>query len=258
METILSRRTTIIAAAAAAGVALNRSAATAAVPGAAADGVRIMPLGDSITDGYTFYPGSYRVELWRRLAADGRTADFVGSLANGPAELADRDHEGHTGWRIDQLDAHTDAWLQQSDPRTITLLIGTNDLNQNHDIANAPARLSALIDRVRAAKPQCELFVGTVPPQSSAGLEERVRAYNAELPGVVSRKGPHTHLVPIYDALTTADLGDGIHPTEAGYRKMAAFWYDALRAVPDSLVPLSATSADTRTTPTDTPTKEAV
>jgi len=43
------------------------------------------------------------------------------------------------------------------------LLIGTNDLNQNYDVANAPARLSGLIDHIRTAKPQSEVFVATVP-----------------------------------------------------------------------------------------------
>ncbi|MET9357231.1 SGNH/GDSL hydrolase family protein [Streptomyces sp. NPDC006617] len=249
MKTSLSRRTAILGGATlAAGFLLSRTA-SASVPEESNGGVRLMPLGDSITDGFTFYPGSYRVELWRRLAADGHTVDFVGSLTNGPADLGDHDHEGHTGWRIDQLDANIDFWLQQSDPRTVLLLIGTNDLNQNHDIANAPARLSALIDRIRTAKAQCELFVATVPPQANGTLEARVKAYNAALPDVVSQKGPRTHLVPMYDALTTADLADGIHPTEAGYQKMAAVWHDALRSVPDSLVPLSKMSAITHPTP---------
>lgn len=63
---------------------------------------------------------------------------FVGSLANGPAELGHRAHEGHSGWRIDQLNAHIDAWLRQSDPHTITLLIGTNDIGEDDDLAHAP------------------------------------------------------------------------------------------------------------------------
>jgi lysophospholipase L1-like esterase len=241
METALSRRMAILGGAlVAAELALSHTPAAAAVPGESNGGVRIMPLGDSITDGYTPYPGGYRVGLWQRLAVGGYTVDFVGSMTNGPAELGDHDHEGHVGWRIDQLDANINTWLQQSDPRTIMLLIGTNDMNQNYDIGNAPARLSTLIDHIRAAKSQCELFVATIPPETNATLEGRVRAYNAAIPSVVAQKGPHVHLVKMYDALTTADLADGTHPTQAGYGKMAAVWYDALRSVPAALVPLSA------------------
>src|SRR5262245_45413474 len=66
-------------------------------------GVRLMPLGDSITDGFNV-SGGYRINLWQRLVASGRTVDLVGSAFNGPAELGDHDHEGHSGWLISQID----------------------------------------------------------------------------------------------------------------------------------------------------------
>ena len=213
-------------------------AGSVAIPSAASaesnGGVRVLPLGDSITDGFNV-PGGYRIGLWQRLAAGAYTVDFVGSSANGPAALADHDHEGHSGWRIDQLDVNIVAWLQARAPRTVLLHIGTNDMNQNHDVANAPARLSALIDKIRATSPGVELFVATITPESDATREARVRAYNAAIPGIVAQKGPLTHLVDMHSALTTADLADGVHPNATGYDKMAARWYDALRAVPSSL-----------------------
>ncbi|WP_433077553.1 ricin-type beta-trefoil lectin domain protein [Dactylosporangium sp. CA-052675] len=197
-------------------------------------GVKIMPLGDSITDGYNV-PGGYRVNLWQRLAGGGYTADFVGSGSNGPANLGDHDHEGHSGWRIDQIDANIVGWLQAYAPRTILLHIGTNDMNQNYDVANAPARLSALIDKIRANDPAVELFVAQITPESDATLESRVQAYNAALPGIVAQKGSHTHLVDMHSAITTADLADGVHPNAGGYDKMGARWYSALQSVPASL-----------------------
>src|SRR5436305_15244721 len=81
-------------------------------------GVRVMPLGDSITDGITV-PGAYRIGLWQRLVAGGYTVDFVGSLSNGPASLGDHDHEGHSGWRIDQIDANSVTWLRNTTPHTV-------------------------------------------------------------------------------------------------------------------------------------------
>jgi lysophospholipase L1-like esterase len=197
-------------------------------------GVRVMPLGDSITDGYNV-PGGYRINLWQRLVGGGYTVDFVGSGFNGPASLADHDHEGHSGWRIDQIDANIVGWLGAYTPRTILLHIGTNDMNQNYDIANAPARLSALIDKIRANAPDVELFVAQITPETDATLEQRVRNFNATIPGIVAGKGAKTHLVDQHAALTTADLADGVHPNAAGYDKMAAVWDSALRSVPTSL-----------------------
>lgn len=225
---------------------LTQTAATAA-PAAIAEsngGVRIMPLGDSITHGHNI-PGGYRVNLWQHLATGGYTVDFVGSQFNGPPELGDHDHQGHSGWRIDQLRSNIDGWLAASDPRTIMLQIGTNDVNQNYDLANAPARLSGLIDRILQQKPRIELFVATITPESSPDLEARVKTFNAALPGIVNSKGPQVHLVDMHKALTVADLADGVHPNAGGYAKMATVWYNALRSVPRSLVPLEAAGRDT-------------
>src|SRR5215475_11187252 len=197
-------------------------------------GVRVMPLGDSITDGYNV-PGGYRIGLWQRLAGGGYTADFVGSGFNGPPELGDHDHEGHPGWRIDQIDANIVGWLRATAPHTVLLHIGTNDMNQNFDVANAPARLSTLVDHILATMPGVEVFVAQITPESDPTQEARVQAYNAALPGVVQSKGPQVHLVDMHSALTTADLADGVHPNATGYDKMAAVWYSALRSVPVSL-----------------------
>jgi lysophospholipase L1-like esterase len=228
---------------AATGLGLALAAALTVVSGTPAQaesngGVRVMPLGDSITDGYNV-PGGYRINLWQRMASGGYTVDFVGSGVNGPAALGDHDHEGHSGWRIDQLDASIVSWLQNSAPRTILLHIGTNDMNQNYDIANAPARLSALIDKIRANAPVVELFVAQITPESDPTLESRVQAYNAAIPGIVAQKGSMTHLVDMHSAISTADLADGVHPNSAGYDKMAARWFPALQSVPASLTPVA-------------------
>jgi lysophospholipase L1-like esterase len=200
-------------------------------------GVRVMPLGDSITDGITV-PGAYRIGLWQRLVNGGYQVDFVGSLSNGPSALGDHDHEGHSGWRIDQIDANITGWLGAYTPHTVLLHIGTNDIIQNHDVANAPARLSALIDHITASVPSAEVFVATLIPLANSGQESSVRAFNATVPGIVQSKaaaGRHVHLVDMHAALTTADLADGVHPNAAGYDKMAATWYSALKSVPGSI-----------------------
>ena len=223
--------------AAAAVLGLAVAALAVATPAAAAEsngGVRIMPLGDSITDGRNT-PGGYRIGLWQRLAGAGRLTDFVGSAANGPAGLGDHDHEGHSGWRIDQIDASITGWLRTANPRTVLLHLGTNDIGQNYDVAGAPARLGTLIDHIRAIEPNAELFVAQIIPTADAGNEAKTRTFNAALPGVVGSKGSKTHLVDMHSALTTADLADGVHPNPAGYDKMAARWWSALRSVPGSL-----------------------
>ncbi|GLW29162.1 cellulose binding domain-containing protein [Actinoplanes regularis] len=230
-------------------------AATALAAGTASaesnGGVRVMPLGDSITDGFNV-PGGYRIDLWQKLVAGGYTVDFVGSASNGPAGLGDHDHEGHSGWTIAQIDANIVNWLQTYTPRTILLHIGTNDM-YGSDPAGAPSRLSTLIDHITTQAPQSELFVATITPLSCC--DATVRTFNAQLPGIVTSKanaGKHVHLVQMYNALTIADLADGVHPNAGGYSKMATVWYDALRSVPGSLTPVTSTPSSP-TTPASTP-----
>jgi lysophospholipase L1-like esterase len=200
-------------------------------------GVRVMPLGDSITEG-TQVPGGYRIGLWQRVTAGGYQVDFVGSQANGPATLGDHDHEGHPGWRIDQIDANIVSWLRTSGPHTVLLHIGTNDVLQNHDVAGAPARLSALVDHITATAPDAEVFVATIIPMANSGQEAAGRTFNATIPAMVQSKqnaGKHVHLVDMHAALTAADLVDGVHPTAGGYDKMAATWFSALKSVAGSI-----------------------
>src|SRR5215472_7541686 len=116
----------LAAALAVTGAAVRTSVASAESNG----GVKVMPLGDSITDGFVV-PGGYRNGLWQRFTAAGYKVDFVGSLSNGPASLGDHDHEGHSGWRIDQIDANIVGWLNTQQPHTVLLHIGTNDVLQN-------------------------------------------------------------------------------------------------------------------------------
>lgn len=206
---------------------------SACVANAGAAPVRLMPLGDSITDGYNI-PGGYRIELENALVADGYEFDFVGSRANGPQSLADKDHEGHSGLRIDELDALIDGSLARHEPELVLLMIGTNDVLQGYGLAQAPQRVSALIERISARAPSATILVSSLTPLAAAAHDERVRAYNAAIPRIVEDKAAHgkrIRFVDMYPALTSADLADGVHPNATGYRKMASVWHAAVQDV---------------------------
>ncbi|WP_102126790.1 DUF4038 domain-containing protein [Deinococcus planocerae] len=203
-------------------------------PSAPARAPRVMPLGDSITDGYNV-PGGYRIELLGRLSARAPGVNFVGSLQNGPGTLADRDHEGHSGWRIDELSARIDGWLDRAQPDVILLMIGTNDVIQNRDLGQAPARLGRLLDQIGARRPNTQVLVSSLPPLQNSEENRRVRQYNAAIPGLVKTRadqGRRVTFVNVGAALTLADLADGVHPNAGGYAKLARAWDDALRRVP--------------------------
>ncbi|HEV8246101.1 MAG TPA: SGNH/GDSL hydrolase family protein, partial [Polyangiaceae bacterium] len=109
----------------------------------------VMPLGDSITDGVGSSGGGYRPELFHLALSDSTTITFEGSGSNGP-DFVDgvafpKHHEGHSGFTIQQIRDSIVTWVQTANPQIVTLMIGTNDMNMNLDVANAPARLGDLI-----------------------------------------------------------------------------------------------------------------
>jgi acyl-CoA thioesterase I len=191
---------------------------------------RIMPLGDSITDGYET-PGGYRIDLWRMLKARGYDVDFVGSLRNGPALLPDKEHEGHIGWRIDQIRSSVDGWLRRDRPDVVLLLIGTNDILRHYRVGRAPGRLATLVDRIHSDRPGAKLIVSTIPPTDNALLGRQVARYNAAIRQLVRSRaadGRRIWLANSGGGLTTEDLADGVHPNRVGYMKLAAAWQAAL------------------------------
>jgi lysophospholipase L1-like esterase len=197
--------------------------------------LKIMPLGDSITDGEgVIGGGGYRIELRQRAVAQGLSIDFVGSLMNGPATLPDKEHEGHSGWEISRLAQNVNPWLTAYKPELVLLLIGTNDVFWDMSMATAPARLSALIDQILTTLPDASVIVSTIPPLADAARESRGLTFNAAIEPLVQNKqaaGLHVSFVDIHAALTTADLADGTHPNQTGYDKMAAVWFAGLLGV---------------------------
>ncbi|GAB3979034.1 hypothetical protein GCM10029978_073330 [Actinoallomurus acanthiterrae] len=197
--------------------------------------LRVMSLGDSITDGLQTL-GGYRSDLWQYMTADGMSVDFVGSRSNGPAQLGDRAEEGHPGWRIHQLAVHVRAWLRTYRPDVVLLHIGTNDVIQRSALPQAPARLAALVDLITGTLPNAQVYVATIVPLADPAGDDLARRYNAAIPGIVAARvahGRHVHLVDMHAALTKTDLSvDGVHPSDGGYSKMAARWYTALTGTP--------------------------
>jgi acyl-CoA thioesterase I len=189
-----------------------------------------MPLGDSISDGY-FIPGGYRIELWYGLKTQGYAVEFVGSASNGPDSLPDRRHEGHSGWRIDQIHEQVAGWLNAAQPNIILLLIGTNDIAQGYKIDTAPDRLDRLIETIFQVTPNVQLFVGSIPPISEPILNQRAIAYNQEVEALVQHRkasGDRIDFVDFYYTLSLDDLPDGVHPNREGFRKIAQAWENAI------------------------------
>jgi lysophospholipase L1-like esterase len=201
--------------------------------------VRIMPLGDSLTSGYSVptYLSGYRDGLYSLLTDAGYNVDFVGTQIDtqNPA-LPDPDHEGHGGYRIDQIGSGILGWLDAGNPDVILLLIGTNDFWQNYDTAGASGRLENLVAQISSLRPAAKILVANLPLRTdSASMEAAQSAFNASIPGIVSGQvslGRHVYFVDMHSSFSAAGLSsDGVHPNPAGYGAMADVWAQAVMQV---------------------------
>jgi hypothetical protein len=201
-------------------------------PCPAAEVCKILPLGDSITDGIGF-SGGYRVELFNKATMDGHDITFVGGSMNGPSMVAGKtfpkSHEGHSGWTISQIDGITPAPALDPKPHIVLLHIGTNDMYQMP--TGAPDRLGTLIEQIVTTLPDALLVVSNIIPFPQGA--SAVTTYNAAVPGIVNTRisaGKHIILVDQFKDFPTSELGDGVHPNQAGYARMAGVWYAAIES----------------------------
>jgi len=197
--------------------------------------VRILPLGDSITKGRLDH-WSYRRDLEIALTNAGCSFDFVGS-ASGPssgpgAPLIDRDHDGHSGLRTDQIATRMSNWLPGNENDWALVHVGTNDVLQGTSIAAARANIGRIIDKLRAANPNVGILLAQVIPNLPAN-EGDVVALNDAIVSVAAEKNlPSVSPVIVVDQYsgysTFTHNYDQIHPNDAGDALLAGRWFQAL------------------------------
>ena len=225
----LALSATLLVAALGAAPAQAADAALASNPSATARRLRIMPLGDSITRGLgSSTQSAYRTELYRMLGAAGLRVNFVGSSSDGSG--GDPNHEGHSGWRIQEIAAEVDGWLDDYRPDVVLLHIGTNDMRSDLYSAGAADRLGALIDRITTDLPEAEVFVAQITGARNAADQRRIDLFNSAVPGIVAARHDRVHLVD-QRGVDSFAIRDNFHPNDAGYAMMAWTWYRAMEPV---------------------------
>ncbi|MFE9815912.1 GDSL-type esterase/lipase family protein [Streptomyces sp. NBC_00236] len=220
------------------GLAGAPSATAAATTAAAADPVRIMPLGDSITGS----PGCWRSLLWDQLENAGYTdIDFVGTLnAQSCALTHDADNEGHGGFLATTTADQNllPGWLAATAPDIVVMHFGTNDVWSSIAPDTVLAAYTKLVGQMRAHNPAMKVLVAQiipVNPSSCAECAARTVAFNQRIPawaqGITTAQSPVTVVDQWTGFDTATDTYDGVHPNASGDAKMAARWYPALSAL---------------------------
>ncbi len=168
-----------------------------------------MPLGDSITAGYTDntrrggggwavpFEFGYRKQLYHLLHEAGYDFVFVGaspepwvSNYSDPTRggtvspsfdlrtIGQDGHRGYGGFRIPQITGAVAGFIAADKPDIILLLIGINGIGPG-----SPVELDALVQTIFKAKPGVKLIVAQITPRSSSSAAQNadIRSFNESI-----------------------------------------------------------------------------
>lgn len=215
------------------------SAADATTP----DPVRILLVGDSVTQG-SAGDWTWRYRLWQHLAAAGVAVDFVGPRADlydnltdehGSTAYADRDfdrdHAARWGMQVEVLDVPIEQLVAAHQPDVVVEMLGFNDLYAQRSPAAVAARIGRLVDDARAADPTVDLVLA----EASQSWYPPVPELNGRLSGVATAATtPESRVVVAATATGHDELDDtwdGSHPNARGEVRIAWAVADALHGL---------------------------
>jgi lysophospholipase L1-like esterase len=200
--------------------------------------IRIMPLGDSITYG-TNSTGTvgYRRPLYQMLSGAGYSVDFVGSQTDGSPADFDLNHEGHRGWRADQIRDGITGWLNSTPADVVLLHIGTNDITQYQGATSTAAEIGQILDDIYAWETthnQVWVVLARIinRTDSLSGVTTTLNGLIQTLANTRIAGGDKIVVVNMESALSyPGDMSDTVHPNDTGYGKMAAVWFTELETL---------------------------
>ncbi len=126
--------------------------------------------------------------------------------------------------------------MTATNPQAVLLLSGANDLAALPNPAGLNNAISGLLAMVRAARARgATVFLATLPPVRPGGRlalqVPLVQSLNSAIRAGAAAEG--AILVDLDAAMAPSVLtligSDGLHPTEAGYQRMAEIFFTAIR-----------------------------
>jgi lysophospholipase L1-like esterase len=205
---------------------------------------KILTFGDSMTEGVDSPPFALTVDDWRLPLSPGRSQSYpfkLKALLDG--RYTSQSLAVYNGGRAgrsarEDVGRFSQALSEASRPELVLLMEGANDFNSPLGVgeginARVRAVVDALEDMVREASGRgIPVMVATLPPQRlnspKGGGTDFVPRFNELVRIMAANKG--AQVVDI-GSLPLSIIGqDGLHPTEAGYARIAELWFEAIRA----------------------------
>jgi lysophospholipase L1-like esterase len=203
-----------------------------------AGSVKIMPLGDSITEGGGGFV-VYRYPLAEKLKAAGYDVEFVGSKTTRAKEdspLGVLRHEGYSGQNIQFLAGRFEEFYRQNPADIILLHAGHNQFAEALPVPGMLTTTRRIIDAARAINPKVTVLLAQVITSGKLPKYSYIPEYNAGLVGLAAEYDkPDQRVILVNQAegfeWETDTISDKVHPSAKGAEKMATKWFEALQKI---------------------------
>lgn len=211
--------------------------------GATGGALRIMPMGDSITEAEAGH-NSYRRVLWQRLNGAGCSVNLVGSKSGvsrrgsrdsgstaPPNADFDADHEGYWDYSVNELQPRVSGLVDRSSPDVVLIHLGTNDVLAGQSASGIAQELGGVIDAIRASKADTHILLAKIIPASPD--PSGTAALNRLVDGIAAARSSATSPIAVVNQAAGYSVGDnydGVHPGPSGESKLGNKWADALLA----------------------------
>lgn len=207
-------------------------AATLAAVAASPPPQRIMPVGDSITQGGGATYATYRVVLAAKLRAAGARFEFVGSQVTSTPQGPLR-HEGYGGKNAEFLAGILDAKLAAAPADILMIQAGHNHFAEEKPIPGILAATRAMVATARARNPHVVVVVAQVIPAGKLPKYAYLPELNVALAALAKELDRPGQRVLTVDLATGFDvaadtIADRVHPNDRGAEKIAQRWAEVL------------------------------
>ena len=195
---------------------------------------RIMPAGDSITEGGGTF-SNYRHPLLTKLTEAGYRVEYTGSKqAASPA--GPLRHEGYGGKNAEFLATVIGKSLREHPADIVLIHAGHNHFIEEKPVPGIVAATESMIRSVRAINPKILVLVAQVIPSGKLPKYSYIADLNDALAKMAARMhDPKQPVILVNQAdgfdWRTDTISDHVHPNAQGAEKMAARWFEALAKV---------------------------
>jgi lysophospholipase L1-like esterase len=228
----------------------------------AAHPIKIMAIGDSITDDCVFN-GAWRQYLQPLLETNGYRFTFVGRVQSAAVgNFTKTQHEGYcgaviappgvltypvngyTGTNVYLLKIVADAFTNAT-PDLVLVLMGANDIGRGRNPWQVATNdMANLLDIIFSNAPNADVILAKITSlyHDASGLNYQINytnvsIYNAALQAMVNQRralGQKVSLADIFSAVGISQTmfnGDGLHPNASGLQAIAQEWLTRIQAI---------------------------